>query len=108
MPEILNTEAGDSVFMRKKLEAVRRELRANGEVADRQAYRSLMNVRAKVNERYGEAIHWLRQRGREEEARRFELMHRNLPPVRSEKQMIADFLMAEHRHGDHRSIEGGR
>ena len=107
-PEVLNTDAGDSVFMRKKLEAVRRELRANGEVADRQAYRSLMNVRAKVNERYGEAIHWLRQQGREQEARRFELMQRNLPPVRSEKQMIADFLVAGHRHGDHRSIEGGR
>jgi hypothetical protein len=98
--EILNSEAGDSVFMRRKLEAVRRELRANGEVPDRQAFRSLMNVRAKVNERYGEAVLWLRQQGREEEARRFELMHRNLPPVRSEKQIIADSLIAEYRHGD--------
>jgi hypothetical protein len=71
--------------MRKKLEAVKREPRTNGEVADRQAYRSLMNVRAKVNERYGEAIHWLRQQGREEEARRFELMHHNLPPVQKNR-----------------------
>jgi hypothetical protein len=44
-----------------------------------------MNVRAKVNERYGEAIHWLRQQGREEEARRFELMHHNLPPVQKNR-----------------------
>ena len=73
----MNTAAGDSVFMRKKLEAVKQELRTTGNVADRDAYRSLMNVRAKVNERYGEAIHWLREQGREEEARRFELMHRN-------------------------------
>jgi len=42
--------------MRRKLETVKRELRATGTVADRDAYRSLMNVRAKVNERYGEAI----------------------------------------------------
>jgi hypothetical protein len=92
--ETLTTEAGDSVFMRRKLEAVKRELRSTGKVTDRDAYRSLMNVRAKVNERYGEAIRWLRQQGREEEARRFELMQRNLPRVRSEKQFIADALIA--------------
>ena len=96
-PATLNTAAGDSVFMRKKLEAVKRELRSTGKVVDRDAYWSLMNVRAKVNERYGEAILWLRGQGREEEARRFELMHRNLPPVRSEKQLIADALVAQHR-----------
>jgi hypothetical protein len=90
----LNTGVGDSVFMRKKLEAVKRELRARGRVTDRDVYRSLMNVRAQVNERYGEAIHWLRQQGREEEARRFDLMRGNLPPVRSEKQFIADALIA--------------
>ena len=45
-PATLNTAAGDSVFMRKKLEAVKRELRTTGKVADRDAYRSLMNVRA--------------------------------------------------------------
>jgi hypothetical protein len=100
--------AGDSIFMRHKLEAVKRELRARATVADREAYRSLMNVRATVNERYGEAIQWLRQQGREEEARRFELMQRNLPPVRSEKQMIADLLVAERRHDDRRGIEQGR
>jgi hypothetical protein len=81
--------------MRKKLEAVKRELRTSGKVADRDAYRSLLNVRAQVNERYGEAILWLRGQGREDEARRFELMHRNLPPVRSEKQLIADALIAQ-------------
>jgi hypothetical protein len=93
--ETLTTEAGDSVFMRKKLEAIKRELRSTGKVTDRDAYRSLMNVRAKVNERYGEAIGWLRQQGREEEARRFELMQRNLPAVRSEKQLIADAFLAQ-------------
>jgi hypothetical protein len=60
-PEITNTAAGDSVFMRRKIEAVKRELRTTGTVTDRDGYRSLMNVRAKVNERYVEAIHWLRQ-----------------------------------------------
>jgi hypothetical protein len=94
----VHTAAGDSVFMRKKLEAVKRELRTTGSVADRDAYRSLNNVRARVDERYQEAILWLRQQGREEEARRFELMHRNLPPVRSEKQLIAEALMTQHRH----------
>jgi hypothetical protein len=96
---MLTTTAGDSIFMRKKLEAVKRELRTSGRVADRDASRSLMNVRAQVNERYGEAIHWLRQQGREEEARRFELMQRNLPPVRSEKQLVADALMAQQSAG---------
>jgi hypothetical protein len=65
-------------------------------VADRDAYRALTNVRAQVNERYGEAIQWLRQQGREEEARRFELMQRNLPPVRrSEQQLIAAAPVAQ-------------
>jgi len=107
-PETLNTEAGDSLFMRKKLEAVKRELRANNTVADRDGYRSLMNVRARVNERYGEAIQWLRQQGREEEARRFELMRRNLPPVRSEKQLIAESLLGGRIHGTHRGNDHAR
>jgi hypothetical protein len=93
----LTTAAGDSIFMRKKLEAVKKELRATGTVTDRNAYQSLLNVRAKVNERYGEAILWLRQQGREEEARRFDLMQRSLPLVRSEKQFIADALVAQQR-----------
>ena len=104
----VNTAAGDSVFMRKKLEAVKKELRTTGKVADRDAYRSLMNVRAQVNERYGEAIHWLRRQGREEEARRFELMHRNLPPVRSEQQLMADALLGKRRHDNNRGNEQGR
>jgi diadenosine tetraphosphate (Ap4A) HIT family hydrolase len=91
----LHTDEGDSVFMRKKLEAIKRELRTEGKVSDRDAYRSLMNVRAQVNERYGEAIDWLRKQGREDEARRFEIMQRTLPPVRSEKQLIAEALIAQ-------------
>ena len=106
-PETLITEAGDSMFMRRKLEAVKRELRTTGKVADRDAHRSLMNVRAQVNERYGEAIQWLRQQGREEEARRFELLHRLLPPVRSEKQIIADALLGR-RHDHDIGKEQGR
>jgi len=106
-PETLITEAGDSMFMRRKLEAVKRELRTTGKVADRDAHRSLMNVRAQVNERYGEAIQWLRQQGREEEARRFELLHRSLPPVRSEKQIIADALLGR-RHDHDIGNEQGR
>jgi hypothetical protein len=93
----LNTEAGDSVFMRRKLESVKRELRISGTLIDRGQYRSLMNVRAMVNERYGDAIGWLRQQGRQEEARRFELMRRNLPPVRSEQQQIAEAVVARRR-----------
>jgi hypothetical protein len=104
----LTTAAGDSVFMRKKLEAVKRELRTTGTMADRDAYRSLRNVRAQVNERYGEAIHWLRGQGREDEARRFEMMHRNLPPVRSERQLIADALLSKRRQGNDRGNEQGR
>jgi site-specific recombinase len=67
-----------------------------------------MNVRAKVNERYGEAIHWLRQQGREEEARRFELMQQHLPQVRSEKQMIADAMVAQQQVSPGRNKDQGR
>jgi hypothetical protein len=107
-PTPVNTAAGDSRFMRKKLEAVKRELRTTGKVADRDPYRALANVRSQVNERYGEAIQWLRQQGREEEARRFELMQRNLPPVRSEKQLIAEALVAQQQTGKGRANEQGR
>ena len=107
-PATLNSAAGDSVFMRRKLEAVKRELRTTGTIADRDAYRSLMNVRAQVNERYGEAIHWLRGQGREDEARRFEMMHRNLPPVRSERQLIADTLLGKPQQDRARGNEQGR
>jgi len=104
----LNTPEGDSVFMRLKLEAIKRELRATGLVTDREAYKSLRNVRAAVDERYGEAIRWLREQGREGEARRFELMHRNLPPVRSEKQMIAESLLARRTPGTQRADDSAR
>jgi hypothetical protein len=107
-PAPLTTVAGDSVFMRRKLETVKKELRTTGKVADRDAYRSLMNVRAQVNERYVEAIHWLRRQGREQEARRFELMHRNLPPVRSEQQLMADALLGKRQQGNDKGDEQGR
>ena len=104
----LYMDAGDSVFMRKKLEAIKRELRTAGKIEDRDAYRSLMNVRTQVNERYGEAIDWLRKQGREDEARRFELMQRTLPPVRSEKQIIVDALIAQQQIGKGKDNEQGR
>jgi hypothetical protein len=91
----LYTEAGDSVFMRKKLERIKKELRETGTVEDRAAHRALLNVRAQVNERYAQAIDWLRSQGRESEAHRFELLQRHLPPVRTEKQLIAEALVAE-------------
>jgi hypothetical protein len=106
--ETLTTVAGDSLFMRKKLEAVKRELRTTGKVADRDAHRALMNVRARVNERYGEAIDWLRKQGSEEESLRFELMKRNLPAVRSEKQLIADALIAQQQMGKVKDNDQGR
>ena len=89
------TEAGDSQFMRKKLEVVKRELAQQGTVADREAYGALLNVRAQVTARYTEAIAWLRSQGREAEARRFELMQRTLPPVRTENQLIAEAILAQ-------------
>jgi hypothetical protein len=101
----MNTSAGDSVFMRRKLEAIKIELRTTGKVEDRDAHRALMNVRARVDERYGEAIRWLRLQGREEEARRFELMRTNLPPLRSEKEIIAAALISRQPAG--KSRDGG-
>jgi hypothetical protein len=87
----LTTPAGDSTFMRSKLERVRRELRAGR--GETEQYRALLNVRAEVDERYGAAINWLRLQGREQEARRFELMQQNLPNVRTENQLIAEALL---------------
>jgi hypothetical protein len=87
----LTTPAGDSTFMRSKLERVRRELRAGR--GETEQYRALLNVRAEVDERYGAAINWLRLQGREQEARRFELMQQNLPNVRTENQIIAEALL---------------
>jgi hypothetical protein len=107
-PVIVNTTAGDSVFMRRKLEAVKRELRSTGSVEDRDGHRALMNVRAKVNERYGEAIRWLREQGREAEARRLELMQQHLPQVRSEKQVIAETLIARQQVNPTQRKDQGR
>jgi hypothetical protein len=95
------TAAGDSTFMRKKLEGIKRELRARGAVQDRETYRSLIDVRAAVNLRYAEAARWLRAQGREEEARRMDAMQRQLPPVRSENALIAEALIARARAQGH-------
>ena len=104
----LFTEAGDSIFMRKKLEAIKRELRTSGTVTDRESHQALLNVRGQVNERYAAAIDWLRKEGRDEEARRFELMQRNLPSVRTEKQLIAQALMAQNQRRKGYGPELGR
>lgn len=93
----LYTEAGDSVFMRKKLEAIRRELRETGAVDDQRAYAALLERRSMVTARYQAAIDWLTMAGRTEEAKRFELMQQRLPAVRTEKQLIVDELMAQQR-----------
>ena len=87
----LKTPAGDSTFMRSKLEGLRRELQAGW--GETEQYRALLNVRAQVDDRYGAAIDWLRSQGREQEARRFELMHKHLPTVRTENQLIAETLV---------------
>lgn len=91
----LYTDAGDSKFMRRKLEAVKRELKTYGSVQDREAYQALLNVRADVRRRLQTAIELLRRQGREDEARRFELTLANLPAVRTEKQLLADALMVQ-------------
>jgi hypothetical protein len=95
----LYTDAGDSVFMRRKLEAVKKELRARGSVEDTVAYQALLNVRAAVHTRYDQAAAFMRSQGREAEARRFEAIKHSLPAVRTEKQMIADAVMAQARGG---------
>lgn len=88
------TDAGDSKFMRRKLEAVKRELRTYGSVQDKAAYQALLNVRADVRKRWQAAVDLLRKAGREEEARRFERTLANMPAVQTEKQLIAQALMA--------------
>lgn len=90
----LYTDAGDSKFMRRKLEAVKRELKIYGSVQDRETYQALLNIRADVRQRWHAAIDLLRKEGQEEEARRFELTLSQLPAVRTEKQIIADALIA--------------
>lgn len=88
----LYTDAGDSKFMRRKLEAVKRELKAHGSVQDQEAYKALLDVRVGVEERYKAGIALLHEKGRHEEAKRLELVLANLPAVRTEKQLIADAL----------------
>ncbi len=86
------TEAGDSKFMRRKLESVRRELDANGSIQDREAYQALLRERIQVKARYDDAARWLRAQQREAEARRFELLRDGLPPIRTEKQLLAEMV----------------
>jgi len=100
----LQTGAGDSTFMRRKLEAVRRELHAGRGEGDQ--YQALLNVRAEVDGRYRAAIDWLRSQGRDEEARRFELTRRNLPAVRTENQIIAESLLSRPAERSARSGPG--
>ena len=88
----LYTEAGDSKFMRRKLESVRRELDANGSVQDRETYQALLRERIQVKARYDDAARWLRTQQRETEARRFELLRDSLPPIRTEKQLLAEMV----------------
>jgi hypothetical protein len=83
--DLLVTAQGDPTFMRRKLEAVRKELIRTGSVEDREAHRKLLNTRALVLERYTGAIGWLRQQGHEAEARRFERLRDALLAVRTEK-----------------------
>ena len=90
----LYTAAGDSTFMRKKMQGVARELGTTGTVEDQRAYGALLDARASVVERYQAGIDWLQKSGRHEEAKRLELMLQQLPPVRSEKQLIAEELLA--------------
>jgi hypothetical protein len=94
----VQTLAGDSKFMRRKLEAVKREVRTDA-IRHPAQYQSLLNVRAEVNERYREAITWLRAQGRAEEAKRFELMQRSLPPVATEQELLARRLAGQPHSG---------
>ena len=104
----LQTAEGDSIFMRKKLEAIRRQVRAGGDI-ERGSYNSLLNIRGGVDARYAEAVVWLRSQGREEEARRFEMTHRHLAPVRTENQLIAESMQAHRgRAPQHRGADPPR
>lgn len=85
---------GDSLFMRQKLSEVAKELRDHGSVEDMDSYKALLALRGDVSERYREAAAWYRGQGRDAEARRFELALSRLPPVRTEKQLLAEQVFA--------------
>ncbi len=88
----LVTREGDSTFMRRKLEGLRKELAAKGKIEDRESYRKLLDLRAKVLDRYTAGIQWLEASARHEEARRLGVARNALPAVRTERQMIQDIL----------------
>lgn len=85
----LITAAGDSTFMRKKLEALKRELRSSGAVQDQAAYAALLQSRAEVHGRYRDAARYLRGQGRLDEAMRFEAQLASLPAVQTEREQLA-------------------
>lgn len=99
----LYTEAGDSKFMRRKLNAIRKELRERGTVDDQKAYQALLSGRSAVEERYRATIGYLIQHRRHEEARRFALALQALPPVRTENQWIAAALLAQRQRTPQRT-----
>ncbi|MCU0895978.1 MAG: relaxase/mobilization nuclease domain-containing protein [Burkholderiales bacterium] len=85
-----NALFGDSSFVQRQLVAVAKELKAHGTIEDQTSYRQLLDLRGEVVERYREAAAWCRSQGRETEAARFERELSRLPPVRTEKQMLAE------------------
>lgn len=89
----LVTREGDSTFMRRKLEGVRKELAARGTIRDRESYAKLLDLRAQVLDRYGAGIRWLEASARFEEAKRLRVACDALPAVRTERQMIQDVLV---------------
>jgi hypothetical protein len=81
---------GDSSFLRRRLVEVAKELKAHGVIDDVDASRTLLDLRGDVAERYRQAAAWCRSQGREAEAARFETALSRLPPVRTEKQLLAE------------------
>jgi hypothetical protein len=85
-----NALFGDSAFVQRQLVAVAKELKAHGAIEDAASYQSLLELRGDVAERYRQAATWCRSQGREADAARFERELSRLPPVRTEKQMLAE------------------
>ena len=99
----LFTKEGDSTFMRKKLDSVRREIAKSGRLDDRVAQGKLTVSRGVVLQRYNEAIAFLKSQGRMQAAQRFESARDRLPPVRTEKQLVVAAWVAERRAALQRS-----
>lgn len=71
---------------------------ARGSIADREANRWLMKCAGHGQRALHTGNPVASTTGARREARRFELMQRNLPSVRSERQLIAEALRAERAH----------